>query len=141
MTLQHRVQDVLDELVATGGRDRPAGRRPPPGHRVVDVADGTTRRPVTPETLFFSFSTAKGVAALITHLLVRNGLVGYDTPAAEVWPEFGVHGKETETVRHPDRLPLLHLRLPGRRDRVPGHREAGAAAVARLGRRAPQDRR
>lgn len=37
------------------------------GHRIVDavagVADGTTGRPVAPETLFFSFSTAIGMAA------------------------------------------------------------------------------
>jgi CubicO group peptidase (beta-lactamase class C family) len=65
------------------------------GHRVVDavtgVADVTTGRPVTPQTSFFSFAIAKGVAALIAHLRVRDGLVGYDTPVAEVWPEFGGH--------------------------------------------------
>ena len=54
---------------------------------------------MNPQTSFFSFSTAKGVAALIAHLLVRDGLVGYDTPVAEVWPEFGVHGKQTATLR------------------------------------------
>src|SRR4051812_32982453 len=31
--------------------------------------------------------------------LVKNGLVGYDPPAAEVWPESGVHGKKTTTLR------------------------------------------
>ena len=103
MTLQHRVQDIVDELVATGAETGLQVAVHHRGYRVVDVvagvADGTTGRPVTPETLFFSFSTAKGVAALIAHLLVRNGLVGYDTPVAEVWPEFGVHGKETATLR------------------------------------------
>lgn len=103
MTLQQRVQDVLDELVAAGAETGLQVAVHHRGHRVVDVvagvADGTTGRPVTPETSFFSFSTAKGVAALIAHLLVRNGLVGYDTPVAEVWPEFGVHGKETATLR------------------------------------------
>lgn len=106
MTLQHRVQDIVDELVATGAETGLQVAVHHRGHRVVDVvagvadvADGTTGRPVIPETLFFSFSTAKGVAALIAHLLVRNGLVGYDTPVAEVWPEFGVHGKETATLR------------------------------------------
>ncbi|MET9556764.1 serine hydrolase domain-containing protein [Streptomyces sp. NPDC006645] len=103
MTLQRRVQAVMDELVASGAETGMQVAVHHRGHRVVDavagVADGTTERPVTPETLFFSFSTAKGVVALIAHLLVRNGLVGYDTPVAEVWPEFGVHGKETVTLR------------------------------------------
>jgi CubicO group peptidase (beta-lactamase class C family) len=94
MTLQHRVQDVLDELVATGAETGLPIAVHHRGHRVVDavtgVADVKTGRPVTPQTSFFSFSTAKGVAALIAHLLVMDGLVGYDTPVAEVWPEFGV---------------------------------------------------
>ena len=78
MTLQHRIQYVLDELVASGtetGLQVAVDHR---GHRVVDavagVADSRTGRPVGPETLFFSFSTGKGMAALIAHLLV-----GYDT--------------------------------------------------------------
>ena len=104
MTLQHRVQDVLDELVANGAETGLQVAVHHRGRRVVDavagVADGTTGRPVTPETPFFSFSAGKGVAALIAHLLVRNGLVGYDTPVAQVWPEFGVHGKETATLWH-----------------------------------------
>jgi CubicO group peptidase (beta-lactamase class C family) len=103
MTLQDRVQDVVDELVATGAENGLKVAVHHRGRQVVDavagVADGTTGRPVTPETPFFSFSTGKGVAALIAHLLVRNGLVGYDTPVAEVWPEFGVRGKETATLR------------------------------------------
>src|SRR4051812_40838015 len=31
--------------------------------------------------------------------LVRNGLVGYGTPAAEMWPESGLHGKTPATLR------------------------------------------
>jgi CubicO group peptidase (beta-lactamase class C family) len=93
----------LDELVAAGAETGLQVAVHHRGHRVVDavagVADGTTGRPVTSQTLFFSFSTAKGVAALIAHLLVKNGLVGYDTSVAEGWPEFGVHGKETATLR------------------------------------------
>jgi CubicO group peptidase (beta-lactamase class C family) len=104
MTLQHEVQDVLDELVATEAETGLQVAVHHRGHRVVDavagVADSTTGRPVTPETPFFSFSTAKGMTSLIAHLLVRDGLVGYDTPVAEVWPEFGAHGKGTATLRH-----------------------------------------
>ena len=104
MTLQHRVQEVLDGLVAESaeiGLQVAVDHR---GRRVVDavagVSDSGTERPVTPETLFFSFSTGKGLAALIAHLLVGNDLIRYDTPVVEVWPEFGAYGKESATLRH-----------------------------------------
>lgn len=104
MNLQHRIQYVLDELVASGAETGLQVAVDHRGHRVMDavagVADSGTGRPVSPETLFFSFSTGKGMAALIAHLLVGNGLVGYDTRVAEVWPEFGVRGKESATLRH-----------------------------------------
>jgi hypothetical protein len=103
-TLQRQVQTVLDELVASGAETGLQVAVHHRGDRVVDavagVADSTTGRPVTPDTPFFSFSTGKGVAALLAHLLVRDGLLGYDTPVAEVWPEFGVRGRETATLRH-----------------------------------------
>jgi predicted amidohydrolase YtcJ len=51
MTLQHRVQDVLDELVATGAETGLQVAVHHWGDRVVDavagVADGTTGQPVT----------------------------------------------------------------------------------------------
>ncbi|MFE7223672.1 serine hydrolase domain-containing protein [Nocardioides sp. NPDC057577] len=104
MTLQRRVQYVLDELVSTGAETGLQVAVDHRGRRVVEavagVADSGTGRPVAAETLFFSFSTGKGMAALVAHLLVGKGLVGYDTPVAEVWPEFGVHGKESATLRH-----------------------------------------
>ncbi|MER7558314.1 serine hydrolase domain-containing protein [Nocardioides sp. NPDC126508] len=104
MTLQARVQYVLDELVAAGAETGLQVAVDHRGRRVVDavagVADSRSGRPVTPETLFFSFSTGKGMAALIAHLLVGKGLIGYDTPVAEVWPEFAAHGKESTTLRH-----------------------------------------
>ena len=36
----------------------------------------------------------------MAHVLVERGLFGYDTPIAELWPEFGAHGKHGVTVRH-----------------------------------------
>ena len=104
MALQQQAQAVLDELVATGAETGLQVAVHHRGERVVDavagVTDTVTGRPVTPATSFFSFSTAKGVAALLAHLLVRDGLLGYDTPVAEVWPEFGVRGKRAATLRH-----------------------------------------
>ena len=34
------------------------------------------------------------------HQQVDAGVIGYDTPVAEVWPEFAAHGKRAVTVRH-----------------------------------------
>ena len=102
--LQPRVQDALDELVHDGvelGLQVAVYRR---GELIVDavagVADRATGRPTAPDTPFFSFSAAKGMAATVAHLLVRDAVIGYETPVVEVWPEFGAHGKETTTLRH-----------------------------------------
>ncbi|HEV7647280.1 MAG TPA: serine hydrolase domain-containing protein [Actinophytocola sp.] len=46
--------------------------------------------PVTPDTVFFAASTAKGVAATVVHVLAARGVLGYDRRIAELWPEFGV---------------------------------------------------
>jgi CubicO group peptidase (beta-lactamase class C family) len=40
------------------------------------------------------------VTATLAHRLVARGFLGYDSPATDVWPEFGVHGKSTATLRH-----------------------------------------
>ncbi|MEV6106330.1 serine hydrolase domain-containing protein [Streptomyces sp. NPDC051940] len=102
--LQQKVQSVLDELVDTGAE---TGLQIAVHHRgalvadaVAGVADGRSGRRVTPGTPFFSFSAGKAMTSLIAHLLVRTGAVGYDTPVADVWPEFAAHGKAATTLRH-----------------------------------------
>ena len=67
---------------------------------VAGLADRVTGRPATPHTPFFSFSTGKGLASTVAHVLVRDGAVGYETPVVELWPEFGAHGKAATTLRH-----------------------------------------
>ncbi|WP_211261357.1 serine hydrolase domain-containing protein [Pseudonocardia acaciae] len=101
---RHKIQAVLDELVDTGAE---TGLQVAVYHRgalVVDavagLSDRRTDREVTPETPFFSFSAGKVMTSLIAHLLVKTGAVGYDTPVADLWPEFGTHGKATVTLRH-----------------------------------------
>lgn len=137
MALQHRIQYVLDELVATGTETGVQVAVDHRGRRVVDavagVADSGTGRPVTSETLFFSFSTGKGMAALIAHLLVGRGLIGYDTRVTEVWPEFGAHGKESATLRHVLTHTVGVPAMPGGlgpRDLADGPRVCAALAAA-----------
>src|SRR5688572_14717315 len=73
------------------------------GETVVDLAGGYAdrrgTRPWTPDTLAISFSTTKGIASTVVHRLADRGLLGYDDPVAEHWPEFGAGGKEHVTVR------------------------------------------
>jgi len=103
-SLQYEIQGVLDDVVGTGAE---TGLQVAVHHRgalvadaVAGVADARSGRTVTSRTPFFSFSAGKVMTSLIAHLLVRNGVVGYDTPVADLWPEFGAHGKETATLRH-----------------------------------------
>lgn len=101
-TIQHVIQDTADKLVESGaeiGLQVAVYRH---GELVADVVAGEAApgRPVTSDTPFFSFSTGKGVAATVAHVLAERGVLDYDRPVAELWPEFGVHGKEKVTLRH-----------------------------------------
>lgn len=60
-------------------------------------ADGT---PWRRDTMAPSFSTTKGVASTLVHVMVDRGLLAYDAPVARYWPEFAQAGKERITVRH-----------------------------------------
>ena len=102
--IQSQVQQAIDDLIESGterGLQVAVYRH---GEQIVDavagVADNETGRPVTPDTPFYCYSTGKGATSTVAHVLVERGLFGYDTPIAELWPEFGAHGKERATVRH-----------------------------------------
>lgn len=102
--LQAQIQDAIDRLVESGVERGLQVAVYQHGELVVDavagLADSETGRAVTRDTLFHSFSTGKGAAATVVHVLAERGLLGYDTPIAELWPEFGAHGKGRATVRH-----------------------------------------
>lgn len=103
-TLNDIVQQLLDTLVASGEEVGLQVAAYIDGELVVDawagIADETTGRPVTGETLFTSWSTTKGFAATCLHILADRGQVDYDTPIATYWPEFAANGKAAITVRH-----------------------------------------
>lgn len=44
------------------------------------------------------WSTTKGVTALCFAMIADRGLIDYDRPVADYWPEFAVHGKGSITV-------------------------------------------
>jgi CubicO group peptidase (beta-lactamase class C family) len=73
------------------------------GECVLDLWGGSRDRQGRPwerDTMAPSFSTTKGIASTLIHIMVDRGLLDYDTPVAEYWPEFGQAGKEEITLRH-----------------------------------------
>jgi CubicO group peptidase (beta-lactamase class C family) len=102
--VQNRVQKRLNEIVARGseqGLQVAAYRK---GELIVDawagLADPATGRKVDGHTLFPVFSTTKGITATAIHILAERGILQYDTPIAQYWPNFDRNGKDTITLRH-----------------------------------------
>ncbi len=72
------------------------------GEKVVDVWGGVrddAGSAWTADTACMSFSTTKGIMATLVHRLVDRGVLAYDMPLAEVWPEFASAGKAFVTLR------------------------------------------
>ncbi|MQY10130.1 hypothetical protein SRB5_02350 [Streptomyces sp. RB5] len=101
--LQQRIQETVDELVARGEERGIQVAVYRDGEQIVDVvagvADPATARRVTSGTVFHNYSMLKAATSTLVHILAERGLIGYDTPVAEVWPEFAAHGKGAVTVR------------------------------------------
>lgn len=72
------------------------------GEMVVDLwggfADRAREKPWAQDTLVPVYSTTKPIAALVAALCVERGLLSYDAPVTEVWPEFAAHGKGGVTL-------------------------------------------
>jgi CubicO group peptidase (beta-lactamase class C family) len=100
--LQTEIQAGIDELIASGDEIGLQVAVYHDGRLVVDaaagVADQGTGEPVSPGTLFFAASTAKGLAASVAHVLVERGELAYDQRVADSWPEFAAHGKDGVTL-------------------------------------------
>lgn len=72
------------------------------GERLVDLwggyADAARQHPWQRDTLVTVYSTTKGVAALVCAVLVDRGMLDYEAPVADYWPEFGSRGREAVSV-------------------------------------------
>lgn len=111
------------------------------GEPVVDVWTGWSDRRGealwTADTGAMVFSASKGVAATVLHRLADRGLLSYDAPIAQYWPEFGANGKSEITVRDMlrHRAGLSHLKGIGKEELL-DHRlmekRIAAAPVDRL---------
>ena len=102
--LQEKVQKAVDEMVESGAERGLQVTVYRHGKLVVDavagVADPESGRPYASATPVYCYSVVKAAASTLVHMLVDRGKFGYDTPVAEVWPEFAAHGKQGVTVRH-----------------------------------------
>jgi CubicO group peptidase (beta-lactamase class C family) len=82
------------------------------GHVVLDRAIGhasgngpkdgrdTPKVLVTPDTPFCVFSTAKGITALVIHMLQERGVLNIQDRVTDYIPEYGQHGKAATTIAH-----------------------------------------
>lgn len=75
------------------------------GRSVIDLWGGT----ITPgpgaamwqsNTIVNLMSVAKGIAAIVVHMLAAQGRLALDAPVARYWPEFAAAGKDRILVRH-----------------------------------------
>jgi CubicO group peptidase (beta-lactamase class C family) len=79
------------------------------------VADVTTGRPWTADTVSIIYSATKGATAILAWLLAQRGVLDFDAPVTRYWPEFSGGGKADVPVRylftHQVGLPYLDRRL------------------------------
>jgi CubicO group peptidase (beta-lactamase class C family) len=102
--LQTQVQKSIDSLVGSGREIGVQVAAYLDGQLIINavsgVADPSNGNPVVPDTPFFSYSMAKGLTATTVHVLAERGMIDYDLRVADVWPEYGRHGKGATTLRH-----------------------------------------
>ena len=85
------------------------------GQPVVDIWGGArdeSGQAWEADTLAPSYSTTKGVASTLLHLLADRGQIDYDAPVATYWPGFGKSGKHGITLRQvlTHQAGLFHIR-------------------------------
>jgi CubicO group peptidase (beta-lactamase class C family) len=98
-----KVRAVLERLVESGEVGLQVAVYKD-GKLVIDtwagMADRDSGRAVDGDTLFPSFSSAKGPTSTAVHIAAERGLIDYDDRIAKHWPEFAAGGKESATIRH-----------------------------------------
>ncbi len=90
------------------------------GETVVDLwgghADAEKTRPWQRDTIVNTYSTTKGMTALIAHRLIEQGRLDLDAPVVQYWPEFAAAGKAEIPVRwlltHQAGLPAVRQTMP-----------------------------
>ncbi len=101
--LQPRLERLLGGLVDKGYELGVQAAVYLGGELVADVCTGRisskSSRKVEANTLFPVCSTGKGITATLLHILAARGDLDYESPIIRYWPEYGVNGKNSTTVR------------------------------------------
>jgi CubicO group peptidase (beta-lactamase class C family) len=98
-----KVRAVLERLIGSGevGLQVAAYKD---GELVIDtwagIADRESGHSVDGDTIFPSFSSAKGPTSTAVHIAAERSLFDYDDPISKYWPEFAANGKANATIRH-----------------------------------------
>jgi len=83
------------------------------GQKVVDLWAGRDKikdRPYGQDTIAIIMSCTKGATATVVHRLAERGLIDYEAPVADYWPEFAAAGKGDARIWH---LMSHSVGLPG----------------------------
>jgi CubicO group peptidase (beta-lactamase class C family) len=81
--------------------------------KVVDLWAGRDKvndRPYGEDTITVIMSCTKGATATVVHMLAERGLIDYEAPVADYWPEFAAGGKGDARIWH---LMTHSVGLPG----------------------------
>lgn len=102
--IQTAAQSILDESVQNRGELGAQFAVFRQGELVVNARAGyldpERTQAVGERTIFPVYSTGKAIATTAALKLVAQGKLHLGMRVADLWPEFGVHGKEHVTVRH-----------------------------------------
>lgn len=105
------------------------------GRKVVDlwggIAEASSSAPWHEDTLVLAYSLSKGMTGLACAVAVSKGLFRYDDKVIDIWPEFGVQGKQAITVREllSEQAGLAAMDIPLGLDNM-GKQDMLAAALA-----------
>lgn len=73
------------------------------GETIIDLVGGYADKHKTKiwndKTLVPIYSTTKPIAAMVIARLVDKGLLNFDDPITDLWPEFGAYGKEVSIAQ------------------------------------------
>lgn len=98
------VRDAIQAAIAAGHEEAVHIVAFHKGRQVLNVWDGladpASEEPAKEDTLYNVYSVTKAVAATALHIQADRGLVDYDAPIADYWPEFAQNGKTAAKVRH-----------------------------------------
>jgi CubicO group peptidase (beta-lactamase class C family) len=98
-------EGIRDSFAATQAKDEGGGQLCVyrHGQKVVDLWAGRDKvndRPYGEDTLTVIMSCTKGATAAIVHILAERGLIDYEAPVADYWPQFAAGGKGDARVWH-----------------------------------------